>query len=108
MRACALQSGLHEPIIEAFARRRERVLEPIDVISGMSCPAPAGAFYAFPTTPAGHHNAEVFVRSLLADAGVASVPGTVFGESGQGRFRIAYANSIDRIDEAFDRLEAWL
>ncbi|MGQ5514834.1 pyridoxal phosphate-dependent aminotransferase [Halococcus saccharolyticus] len=104
----ALESGLHEPMVEAFARRRERVLERIDAIPGMSCPAPAGAFYAFPTTPAGHSDAEAFVTSLLADTGVAFVPGTVFGDAGEGRFRIAYANSRERIDEAFDRLEAWL
>lgn len=50
----------------------------------------------------------MFVASLLKEAGVALVPGTVFGEAGAGRVRIAYANSVERIDEAFDRLEAWL
>jgi aminotransferase len=104
----ALQSGLHEPMVEAFTRRQERLLERIAAIPGMSCPAPAGAFYAFPTLPDGHPDEEEFVWSLLQEKGVAFVPGTVFGESGQGRFRIAYSNSIDRIDEAFDRLEDWL
>lgn len=104
----ALQSGLYEPMVEAFARRRDRVLERIDEIPGISCPAPAGAFYAFPTIPSECSDAESFVNTLLEEKGVAFVPGTVFGESGQGRFRIAYANSLDRIDEAFNRLESWL
>lgn len=106
--ARALGSGLHEPMVAAFARRRNRVLERIEAIPGMSCPSPAGAFYAFPTIPDGQPTEEEFVWSLLQEAGVAFVPGTVFGESGQGRFRIAYSNSVDRIDEAFDRLEDWL
>jgi aminotransferase len=104
----ALQSGLHESMVEAFTRRRERLLERITAIPGMSCPAPAGAFYAFPTLPDGYPDEEEFVWSLLQEEGVAFVPGTVFGEFGQGRFRIAYSNSIERIDEAFDRLEDWL
>lgn len=104
----ALGSDLHEPMVEAFARRRKRVLERIEAIPGMSCPSPAGAFYAFPTIPDGQSNEEEFVWSILQEAGVAFVPGTVFGKSGQDRFRIAYSNSVDRIDEAFDRLEDWL
>ncbi|WP_233274843.1 pyridoxal phosphate-dependent aminotransferase [Haladaptatus cibarius] len=104
----ALQSGLHEPMVNAFARRRERIMERIENIPGMSCPTLSGAFYAFPTTPDGYPDEEEFVWSLLREAGVAFVPGSVFGESGHGRFRIAYSNSVERIDEAFDRLEDWL
>lgn len=104
----ALQSGLHEPMVDAFSCRRERLLERVDRIPGMSCPTPLGAFYAFPTTPEGYSDEEEFVWSLLQEAGVAFVPGTVFGSSGRGRFRIAYSNSVERIDEAFDRLEEWL
>lgn len=104
----ALQSGLHEPMVNSFDRRRERVMERIKNIPGMSCPTPAGAFYAFPTTPKGYPDEEEFVWSLLREAGVAFVPGSVFGESGHGRIRIAYSNSVDRIDEAFDRLEDWI
>ncbi|WP_254861560.1 pyridoxal phosphate-dependent aminotransferase [Halovivax gelatinilyticus] len=104
----AVGSDLHEPMVEAFADRRDRVSARIDAIPGMTCPEPAGAFYAFPTIPDGFDDEVDFARSLLAEAGVATVPGTVFGEVGEGRIRIAYSNSLDRIDEAFDRLEDWL
>jgi len=104
----ALMSGLHTPIVEAFTRRRDRVSERIEDVPGMECSTPSGAFYAFPTLPSGHEDERAFAASLLEEAGVALVPGTVFGEVGAGRVRIAYANSVDRIDEAFDRLEAWL
>jgi aspartate aminotransferase/aminotransferase len=74
----------------------------------MSCPEPMGAFYAFPTLPDGFTDDREFVFSVLRETGVALVPGSVFGDMGIGRFRIAYSNSIDRIDKAFDRIEAWL
>lgn len=104
----ALSSGLHEPMVTAFERRRNRVLERIEKIPGMSCPSPVGAFYAFPTIPDGQPSEEEFVWALLRETGVAFVPGTVFGPSGQGRIRIAYSNGLNRINEAFDRLEDWL
>jgi aspartate/methionine/tyrosine aminotransferase len=104
----AIESDPHGPLVEAFAERRERVIERIDAINGMNCPEPAGAFYAFPTIPDGLEDESDFTWSLLQEAGVALVPGTVFGETGEGRVRIAYSNSLDQIDEAFDRLEDWL
>jgi len=104
----AVSSDLHEPMVEAFERRRDRVCQRIEEAPGMSCPEPMGAFYAFPTLPDGFTDDREFVFSVLRETGVALVPGSVFGDMGIGRFRIAYSNSIDRIDKAFDRIEAWL
>jgi aspartate/methionine/tyrosine aminotransferase len=103
----ALDSGLHQPLVETFADRREAVVDRIKSIPEMEAPEPAGAFYVFPTIPGGA-NDETFVRELLREAGVATVPGTTFGSSGSGRFRIAYSNSLDRIETGFDRIEALL
>jgi aspartate aminotransferase/aminotransferase len=64
-----------------------------------------GAFHAFPTVPGDDGE---FVWSLLRDTGVALVPGRVFGDAGRGRARIAYSNSVERLDEAFDRIERWV
>jgi aspartate aminotransferase/aminotransferase len=104
----ALEGSLHEPMVEAFADRRNRVLERLERVPGMTCPEPRGAFYVLPTLPEGWTDEREFAFSLLREAGVALVPGSVFGPAGEGRVRIAYANSMGRIDEAFDRLEAWL
>lgn len=104
----AVGSGLHGPMVEAFERRRDIVHRRLNEIPGMTCPEPRGAFYAFPTLPAGYTDDRAFVFSLLRETGVALVPGSVFGDSGNGRVRIAYSNSADRIDEAFDRLGDWL
>lgn len=104
----AVGSDLHEPMVAAFAERRAVVADRIAAVPGMEAPVPKGAFYAFPTLPDGYEDDEAFVLSLLREAGVALVPGSVFGSSGTGRVRIAYANSTDRIEEAFDRIEEWI
>ena len=104
----AIGSGLHAPMRDAFAERRELIIDRVDAIPGMTMPEPAGAFYAFPTIPDGFEDDQSFVWSLLREAGVAFVPGQVFGDTGRGRVRIAYANSTERLNEAFDRLEHWI
>lgn len=106
----ALQGGdeLSEPMLAEYADRRELLLERINDVSGMSVPEPKGAFYAMPTVPKGFADEKEFVMSLLREAGVATVPGSVFGPGADGRFRIAYSNSAERIEEAFDRIEEWV
>lgn len=104
----AIGSSLHEPIQKAFAARRDLVMDRMDEIPGMDCPDPNGAFYAFPTLPHWYTDDTEFVFELLREAGVALVPGSVFGPAGNGRVRIAYSNSEARINEAFNRLTEWI
>lgn len=103
----ALESSLHEPLVSAFEKRRNRVVERLSEIPGMTCPKPRGAFYAFPTVPEGAEDGHSFTYSLLRKTGVALVPGDVFGHQ-PTRIRIAYSNSLTRIDDAFDRIETWV
>lgn len=103
----ALKGDLYEPLVEAFSERRSLVCERMDDIPGMSAPEPRGAIYAYPTVPVAGSNGREFTWSLLHDAGVALVPGDVFG-SNSNRIRIAYSNSLDRINTAFDRIEDWV
>ena len=104
----ALSGDLSAPMVAAFADRRDRVVERIAAVPGMTCPDPAGAFYAFPTVPDVADDGESFVWSLLREQGVALVPGPVFSPVHDDRVRLAFSNSIERIDEAFDRIEAWV
>jgi aspartate aminotransferase/aminotransferase len=106
----ALEGGdeLARPLVEAFRKRRDVLVERVDEIPGMNCPDPEGAFYAMPTTPDDVTNATEFADSLLQEAGVATVPGTVFGPSAEDRIRIAYTVPTERIHEGFDRIEEWL
>jgi aspartate aminotransferase/aminotransferase len=101
----AVGTNFHEPMVDAFADRRDLVVERVERVPGMTLPEPMGAFYAFPTVPGDDGE---FVWSLLRDTGVALVPGRVFGDAGRGRARIAYSNSVERLDEAFDRIERWV
>lgn len=103
----ALKGNLHEPLVDAFSDRRSLVYERMEEIPGMTAPEPRGAIYVYPTVPDVGLNGREFTWSLLHDAGVALVPGDVFG-SDSNRVRIAYSNSLDRIDTAFDRIEAWV
>ncbi|MFB6173253.1 MAG: pyridoxal phosphate-dependent aminotransferase [Halobacteriales archaeon] len=104
----ALSGDLSAPMVEAFGNRRDRVVERVADVPGMTCPDPAGAFYAFPTAPDVADDGESFVWSLLREQGVALVPGSVFSPVHDDRVRIAFSNSTERIDEAFDRIEAWV
>jgi aspartate/methionine/tyrosine aminotransferase len=100
--------SLWRPLVEAFAARRDRVVDRIAAIPELSAPEPQGAFYAMPTVPEAFEDAETFTTRLLREAGVATVPGTVFGPGSERRFRLAYSNSTERIDTAFGRIEEWL
>jgi aminotransferase len=75
---------------------------------GIGCFEAEGAFYVFPSVPAGFDDAETFAEELLNGAGVAVVPGTAFGDAGAGHVRMSYATGIDELREAMDRIEAFL
>ena len=107
----AALTGPQEPVTEmvaAFEARRRVVIEELNAIPGISCIAPGGAFYAFPNiTGTGIAAKELEVR-LLEEAGVATVAGTSFGRFGEGYLRLSYANSVDNIRAAMDRIRTWL
>ena len=79
---------------EAFERRRAVLLESLEEM-GLSCPTPAGAFYAMPRVPDG------WVEAVI-DRGVVVVPGEAFGERGAGHARISYATDLETLEEALD------
>jgi len=103
----ALQSCGDEvaDMVADYDRRRRFVLSRFDDL-GMDCFEAQGAFYVFPEVPGG--DAEAFAEDLLTEAGVAAVPGDVFGEGGEGHLRVSYATGLDQLKEATDRIEAFL
>ncbi|SDZ49116.1 aminotransferase [Evansella caseinilytica] len=72
--------------------------------TGMECHLPGGAFYAFPSIKATGLTSEQFAERLLIEEQVAVVPGTVFGEGGEGHIRCSYATSMDQLEEAIERI----
>ena len=71
---------------------------------GLPCFTPEGAFYVYPNIRRFGMSSEEFCTKMLDDYGVAIVPGTAFGDCGEGYARISYAYSIKHIDEALSRM----
>jgi aspartate aminotransferase len=105
--ALAALTGPQEPVetmYDAFERRRAYVVDRIEEIDGLDCPRPEGAFYAFLDVDLPGSSLDVAKR-LLTEHGVVLAPGGGFGDAGEGRLRLSFATSVDRLEEGFDRLE---
>ncbi len=101
------QDAVHG-MMAAFAERREVVVARLNSIPGVSCVTPRGAFYAFPNIQGTGWQAKALANALLEDAGVATIGGPDFGIHGEGYLRISYANSLENIERAIDRIQAFL
>jgi aminotransferase len=101
----ALKSG--EPdvleMVEDYNRRRLVMVKGLNDI-GLPCFEPKGAFYAFPSIKGTGMTSEVFAEKLLREEKVAVVPGTAFGQCGEGYVRCCYATSLAEIEEALSRM----
>lgn len=75
---------------------------------GLECFEPKGAFYAFPSIKSTGLTSNDFCERCLREKKVAVIPGTAFGQSGEGFIRCSYAYSIDNINEALSRIEAFV
>ena len=75
---------------------------------GLSCFEPKGAFYAFPSIKRSGMTSEEFAEGLLTEEKVAVVPGSAFGESGEGYVRCCYATSLSDIEEALRRMKRFV
>jgi aminotransferase len=88
-----------------YDRRRNYVLSRFDEM-GLECFPAAGAFYAFPECP--WDDADEFAEALLQEEKVAVVPGSAFGEGGDGHLRISYATGLDELKTAMNRIESFV
>jgi len=92
---------------ESYNERRRFVLHMLNEM-GIPCFEPMGAFYVFPCIKEFGLSSEDFANRLLAEEKVAIVPGTAFGDSGEGFLRISYAYSIDNLRKALTRLSRFV
>ncbi len=88
---------------DEFDRRRKLVISCLDQI-GLPCVRPRGAFYAFPSIRKYGMTAKAFSDLLLSEARVAVVPGSAFGDAGEGHIRIAYSTSYEEIEQGMERI----
>ncbi len=91
-------------MVAAFDERRAVIVEELNAIPGFRCIEPGGAFYAFPNISGTNIDARQLQDKLLNEAGVATVAGTSFGRYGEGYLRFSYANSVENIRTAAQRI----
>lgn len=108
-RACveALQGSQAEvdKMVAEFQKRRDFIVDGLNKIKGFSCKKPLGAFYVFPNITKTGMDSKKLADYLLNEAGVAALSGTAFGEFGQGYLRFSYANSIENIAKALEKID---
>ncbi len=92
---------------EAYNQRRRYLLHTFKQM-GLPCFEPFGAFYVFPCIKEFGMSSDEFALRLLEEEKVAVVPGTAFGDSGEGFLRISYAYSIESLKEAIGRIESFI
>lgn len=97
-----------EAMVAAFDERRKVVVKELNSIPGFRCIEPGGAFYAFPNITGTGTGSQKLQDLLLEEVGVATVAGTSFGAYGEGYLRISYANSVEKIREAMERIRTFL
>jgi len=92
---------------EAYNQRRRFLINAFKEMD-LSCFEPYGAFYVFPCIKEFGMTSEEFATKFLEEEHVAAVPGSAFGESGEGFLRISYAYSIENLKEAMTRLKRFV
>jgi aminotransferase len=100
------ESSVHEMVSE-YDRRRKVLVSGLNNI-GLPTFEPQGAFYAFPKVSHLGLTSEEFAEKLLHQQQVAVIPGDAFGPSGAGFVRACYATSMDKIEIALDRIDAFV
>ena len=92
-------------MVQEFRKRRDFVWKRLNSIPGIHCVCPPGAFYMFPNIRSFGMTSSEFADYLLDTAGVAVLSGTSFGTHGEGFIRISYANSMENLAKALERIE---
>jgi aspartate aminotransferase len=95
-------------MLSEFDRRRKAVVAGLNTLPGISCIEPKGAFYAFPNVSQTGWKAKKLASALLDEAGVATIGGPDFGVHGEGYIRLSYANSLENIEKALERMRGFL
>jgi aspartate aminotransferase len=97
-----------EAVVAEYQRRRDVLVAGLNAIKGVSCRLPQGAFYVFPNVTKLGKPVKWLADYLLEEAGVATLPGTAFGTYGEGYLRLCFANSMDNLKLALEKMAAAL
>jgi aspartate aminotransferase len=94
-----------DKMVAEFRRRRDAISKGLNEIPGFKCQLPAGAFYAYANVKGTGIPSNELADLLLNEAGVACLNGGAFGEQGNGYIRFSYANSLENIMDAVNRIK---
>ncbi|RXZ76718.1 aminotransferase class I/II-fold pyridoxal phosphate-dependent enzyme [Paenibacillaceae bacterium] len=105
----SLRNGLEEKdrMIAAYRERRDSFVRGLREI-GLPCHTPEGAFYVFPSIAGTGLSSEQFALQLMKEAGIGVVPGSVFGEGGEGFIRCSYSVAPEQLERALERMERFV
>lgn len=105
----AMKNGAEdvELMRKAYDQRRRLMIDSFREM-GLSCFEPEGAFYVFPSIQKTGLSSQAFCETLLKEEKVAVVPGTAFGDSGEGFIRCSYAYSVEELKEALMRIKRFV
>jgi aspartate/methionine/tyrosine aminotransferase len=92
-------------MVAAFRERRDTIVDGLNHIPGFRCARPAGAFYVFPNVEGTGIASKALSDLILEKAGVAVLDGDCFGRYGEGYLRLSYANSVENIRRALERIQ---
>jgi aspartate aminotransferase len=91
-------------MVAEYQRRRDLIVDGLNRLPKVHCLKPQGAFYAFPNVQKTNKSSQE-VANLMLDGGVAVLPGSAFGSYGEGYLRVVFANSVENIKRALERME---
>ncbi|MBI2880740.1 MAG: pyridoxal phosphate-dependent aminotransferase [Candidatus Tectomicrobia bacterium] len=91
-------------MVETYQQRRDFMVKNLNELPGIRCPNPKGAFYLFPNIEGTGLDSMGFAKVLLEKGHVATVPGNGFGPQGEGYLRLCFAQSMEELEKAVDRM----
>lgn len=96
--------GQVDAVVAEYQARRDAIVDGLNAIEGITCQRPQGAFYVFPNIKSFGLSSSAVADLILEKAGVAVLPGSSFGEYGEGYLRLTYSNSIENILRAIQQI----
>jgi aspartate/methionine/tyrosine aminotransferase len=102
------QQAQVDTVVAEYQRRRDVIVAGLNNIPGIRCQNPQGAFYVFPNIQETGITSSELADLILEEAGVALLPGSSFGEYGEGYLRLSYATSVDNIERGLEKINSVL
>lgn len=94
-----------DEMVAEYQRRRNAIVDGLNTIPGFRCQKPQGAFYVFPNIQGTGKSSSEVANLILDQGGVALLPGNSFGSHGEGYLRLSYANSLENIQKAIEKIK---